>query len=140
MCCKKNMFLKITNSMKKIIHCRILLVLLLGIAFVTAHTQTIVRGIIKDANTQQPLQSVSIYFKGGKGVTSASDGSYTLATENSRITTIQFSYVGYKTITKTIAPNKEQVMNIELEVADAKSNVVVKTNKRGRYSNKDNPA
>ncbi|GEO10388.1 collagen-binding protein [Segetibacter aerophilus] len=108
--------------------------------FVSVNSQTIVRGVIRDAVSQQPLQSVSIYFKGGKGVTSSSDGSYMLATENTRLTVVQFSYVGYKTVSKTLIPNKEQVIDILLEVSDAKSNVVVKTNKRGKYSNKNNPA
>jgi hypothetical protein len=99
-----------------------------------------VKGIIKDAVSQQPLQSVSIYFKGGKGVTSAADGSYTLVTNNSRLTSVQFSYVGYKTVSKTVSPNREQTIDVGLEVSDAKANVVVKTNRRGKYTNKNNPA
>lgn len=119
---------------------RIVLVLFLVGSFIMPYAQTIVKGVIKDAGTKQPLQSVSIYFKGGKGVTSNTDGSYTLATNNSRLTIVQFSYVGYKTITKTINPDREQVVDMELEVADVKRNVVVKTNKRSKYSNKNNPA
>lgn len=115
------------------------LLLLTGF-FINARTQTIVKGVIKDAVTQQPLQSVSIYFKGGKGVTSAADGSYTLTTTNSRLTLVQFSYVGYKTVGKTIIPNRAQTVDVELEIGDAKNNVVVKTRKRGQYSNKNNPA
>src|SRR5206468_298175 len=48
--------------------------------------------------------------------------------------------VGYKTVTKTITPDKEQVIDVALEVADTKRNVVVKTSKRSKYSNKNNPA
>ena len=118
----------------------ILLLLSLVSSFISSSAQTIVKGIIKDAATQQPLQSVSIYFKGGKGVTSAPDGSYTLTTNNSRLTSVQISYVGYKTISKTISPNHEQIVDVTLEVSDTKSNVTVKTNKRGKYSNKNNPA
>ncbi|MCW3106074.1 MAG: carboxypeptidase-like regulatory protein [Segetibacter sp.] len=126
--------------MMKMICSRLVLVLLLAGSFITPYAQTIVKGVIKDAATQQALQSVSIYFKGGKGVTSAADGSYTLTTTNSRLTVVQFSYVGYKTITKTVTPDKEQVIDIALEVADTKRNVVVKTSKRSKYSNKNNPA
>jgi hypothetical protein len=109
-------------------------------SFVASYSQTVVKGVIKDANTHLPLQSVSVYFKGGKGVTSAADGSYQIATYNTRYTTLQFSYVGYKTISKAIIPNKEQVIEINMELAETKNNVVVTTNKRGRYSNKNNPA
>ncbi len=119
---------------------RAVFVLLFTATFINSYTQTIVKGVIKDAVTQQPLQSVSVYFKGGKGVTSGSDGSYTLRTDNLKVSAIHFSYVGYKTITKTILPGKEQVIDINLEVLDAKSNVTVKTNKRSKYTNKNNPA
>src|SRR4051794_21169575 len=119
---------------------RLILVLCLSTAFIASNSQTIVKGVIKDGASNQPLQSVSIYFKGGKGVTSAADGSYTVVTGNTRLTSIQFSYVGYKTITKSVTPNREQVIDVEMEVADTKRSVIVKTNKRGRYSNKNNPA
>jgi hypothetical protein len=119
---------------------RCLIVLLMLTTFIITRGQTIVKGVIKDASTGQPLQSVSVYFRGGKGVTSAADGSYTLATENSRLSVVQFSYVGYKTASKTVKPNHEQVIDVSLEVSDTKRNVTVKTNRRGRYTNKDNPA
>ena len=106
----------------------------------TSYAQTIVRGSIKDAATHEPLQSVSVYFKGGKGVISSLDGSYTLSTFNDKLTVVQFSYVGYKTISKTIIADREQEINIELQLADTKRNVIVKTNKRGKYTNKNNPA
>ena len=119
---------------------RIVLVLLFVLSIIASYSQTVVKGVIRDGATKQPLQSVSVYFKGGKGVMSSPDGSYTLATENTRLTTLQYSYVGYKTITKTITPNRSQNIDLFLEVLDVKSNVVVKTNKRGKYSNKNNPA
>src|SRR5438067_13821340 len=102
---------------------RIVLVLLVFAAFIiTSYSQTIVKGVIKDAITQQPLQLVSIYFKGGKGVTSTADGSYTLSTNNEKLTTVQFSYVGYKTITMTIFPGREQDINVELELSGVHHN------------------
>ncbi|MDB5249884.1 MAG: carboxypeptidase-like regulatory protein [Segetibacter sp.] len=125
----------------KLITCRYTFVLLLLLcSSITSYSQTIVKGVIMDATTKQPLQSASVYFKGGKGVTSAEDGSYILITNNARMSVVQFSHVGYKTISKTVAPNREHVVDISLELADAKVNVVVKTNKRGKYSNKNNPA
>lgn len=120
---------------------RIILMLLLAPAFsIASYSQTVVRGVIKDAVTQLPLQSVSVYFKGGKGVTSRADGSYTLSSVNRKLTVVLYSYVGYKTIAKNIFPGRGQEINIQLQLADAKSNVYVKTNKRSKYSNKNNPA
>ncbi len=72
--------------------------LLLFCSFISLYSQTIVKGVIKDANTQQPLQSVSVFFKGGKGIASGTDGSYKLTTGNTKLTLIQFSYVGYNCI------------------------------------------
>jgi hypothetical protein len=76
---------------------------------------------------------------GWKGVTTKEDGSYVYTTTNSAAKTLKFSYVGYQTISKTIVPNREQTIDVELVVGDLKNNVTVKS-KRGKYSNKNNPA
>ncbi len=65
--------------------------LLLFCSFLTVSAQTIVKGVIKDAGTQRQLQSISVYFKGGKGVASSADGSCLLTTANTKLTVIQFS-------------------------------------------------
>ncbi len=101
--------------------------------------QTIIKGIIKDALSKQPMSFVSIYFQGGKGVTSNDDGSYSIETNNPKFTNLVFSYAGYKKIIKKIVPSSEQTINIDLEVANSLSDVIIKT-KRGKYKNKDNPA
>ena len=113
--------------------------LLFFLTSVSAFSQTVIKGSVRDAATQQPLQSVSIYFKGGKGVASAADGSYTLIDNSNRSKVVTFSYVGYKAVSKTIIINTEQTLEITLQVAEG-NNVTVKTNKRGKYSNRNNPA
>lgn len=118
---------------------RLVFSLLSLLTFISAFSQTAIHGIVRDATTQQPLQSVSIYFKGGRGVTSAADGSYSLTDISNKSTVVVFSYVGYKAISKTVAPNKEQTIDAALQVAEG-NNVTVKTNKRGKYSNRNNPA
>ena len=104
-----------------------------------SYSQTIVRGVVRDAVSKEPLQSVSVYIQEGKGVATKEDGSYVFATMNSGTKSLTFSYVGYKTISKTIILNQDQVINVELSMAEAKNAVVVKS-KRGKYSNKNNPA
>ncbi|MES2649303.1 MAG: DUF5686 family protein [Bacteroidota bacterium] len=117
----------------------ILILSLLIINLAGAIAQTVIKGIVRDAISKQPLQSVSVYNKEGKGVATNEDGSFVFATNNTVINNIQFSYVGYKAITKKIIPNREQTLEVELALDDAMNNVVIKA-KRGKYSNKNNPA
>jgi hypothetical protein len=101
--------------------------------------QTIVKGYVRDSATQAPLPFVSIYFQGGKGVTTNDDGSFAIETNNSKYNTIVISYTGYKKVVKKIVPDTEQVINITLEAANSLGNITIKA-KRGKYRNKDNPA
>src|SRR5882762_3770517 len=93
----------------------ILVTLVLLLYAFTAGAQTAVKGTVKDARTGKPLQYVSIYFKDGKGVSSAADGSYLVETGNMQFNTLVFSYVGYEKITKAIVPGKEQEIDISLQ-------------------------
>ena len=106
---------------------------------ISAGAQTIIKGYVRDSASQSPLAFVSIYFQGGKGVTSNDDGSFAIETNNSKYNTIIISYTGYKKVIKKIVPGVEQVFNIDLEPANTLSSVVIKA-KRGKYRNKDNPA
>ena len=106
---------------------------------ISACAQTIIKGYVRDSASQSPLAFVSIYFQGGKGVTSNDDGSFAIETNNSKYNTIIISYTGYKKVIKKIVPGIEQVFNIDLEPANTLSSVVIKA-KRGKYRNRDNPA
>src|SRR3954454_8012265 len=103
-------------------------IIFLGSIF-SSFSQTIVKGTVRDALTQQPLQEVTVIFKGGKGVTTDQSGNYTLAS-NQAYHTIIVSYVGYKSISKPITPNTQQVVDLSLEIADMKNTVIVHS-KRG---------
>ena len=124
--------------MKLIIN-RLAIFILIMTTSIVGYSQTIVKGIVRDANTKQPIQSASVYFKGGKGVSTGEDGSYTLTTYNTNLSQVVYSYVGYKNVTKTITPFKEQEINVDLQLSDAKNTITVKA-KRSKYSNKNNPA
>jgi hypothetical protein len=116
----------------------VLFILLMG--FLQSFSQTVVTGVITDAFSKQPLQYVSVVFKGGRGVVTDSLGHYTLRSSG-KIATVEFTYVGYKTITKTITLGTTQTIDLEMET-DPKAvyNVTVSTNKRAKYRNKGNPA
>ena len=115
-----------------------LFMLALGCFFTNA--QTVINGFVKDASTMRPIQFVSIYFEGGKGVTTGEDGSYSIITNRDKLNSITFSFTGYKKLTKKVEVGKEQSINVELELTDALKGVVVKSKGRGKYRNKNNPA
>ena len=125
--------------MKNFINIKLLVAILLSAAttnFIAA--QTVVKGKITNNVTHQPLAFVSVYFKGGKGVSSGEDGTYTLSTINNKRTVIEFSYGGYKTISKQIEPGVTTTLDIQME-QPVMNEVIVKT-KKIKYSNKNNPA
>jgi len=102
--------------------------------------QTVVKGFVKDASTMQPLPFVSVYFKGGNGVMTGADGSYSIETHRSKLKTLTFSYTEYKKVIKEVIPMQEQTINVELEPSEEMTAIVIKTRKRGKYRNKNNPA
>lgn len=116
----------------------VLFILLTG--FLQSFAQTVVTGVVIDSYSKQPMQYVSVVFKGGRGVVTDSLGHYTLRSSG-KIATVEFTYVGYKTITRGITPGTTQTINLEMET-DPKAvyNVTVTTNKRAKYRNKGNPA
>lgn len=117
-----------------------LLALFFLTGFVQSMAQTVVKGKIVDAFSKEPLQYVSVVFKGGRGTVTDSLGQYTLRSSGN-ISVILVSYVGYKTIQRDIVVGKEQNIDLELETdPKAVSNVTVSTNKRAKYRNKNNPA
>jgi hypothetical protein len=68
----------------------VFLVTLVLLGFIS-NAQTIVKGFVKDATTMKPIQFVSIYFEGGKGVTTGEDGSYSIVTNKKNLNTLNFS-------------------------------------------------
>ncbi|HEV2830815.1 MAG TPA: DUF5686 family protein, partial [Hanamia sp.] len=124
---------------KKIWKTTILLFLFLG-AIEVLQAQTVVNGFVKDASTLQPLSFVSVYFEDGKGVLTGRDGSYSIDIKSARGKTLTFSYVGYKKVVKPIIPGKEQQINVNLEPGKELAEIVIKTRKRGKYRNRNNPA
>lgn len=117
-----------------------LLALFILTSFIQGTAQTVIKGKIVDAFSKEPLQYVSVVFKGGRGTVTDSLGQYTLRSTGN-IAVIIVSYVGYKNIQRDIIVGKEQTIDFELET-DPKAvyNVTVSTNKRAKYRNKNNPA
>ena len=72
--------------------------LVLLLANVCFAQTTVVKGIVKDATTMKPLSFASVYFEGGKGVMTGEDGSYSIETQRKNLTTLIFSYTGYRKV------------------------------------------
>lgn len=117
---------------------KLLLFLLLLTAAGTGFAQTVVKGTIINQATNQPMPFVSVFFKGGKGVSSKDDGSFVLTTVNPKLNEIEFSYAGYQKLSRKITPGTENNISVQMQQQIAEE-VVVKS-KRGKYSNKNNPA
>jgi len=102
---------------------------------------TIVSGVITDAQTNQPLPLVSVSFPGTSiGVNSRVDGKYSITTGKT-YTQLKFSFVGYKPVIRTIVAGKEQVINVKMQAnVQSLATVNIHAGKKTRYRNKNNPA
>ncbi len=99
-----------------------------------------VNGIVKDADTKQPLPYVSVYIKNGKGITTDSTGHF-LVEADQPFKQLVISSIGYTSQTVNVNPgsNKEVVIFLQPNSGSLK-NVTVNTKTKVKYRNKDNPA
>jgi hypothetical protein len=105
-----------------------------------AQKMTRVRGTVIDAGTKEPLPFVNIVFVGKNiGTTTDYNGKYSIETLWAS-DSLQASFLGYNSQTKKIIPEKNQVINFELESKSINLNEVVVSTKKKRYRNKGNPA
>ncbi|HZY38813.1 MAG TPA: carboxypeptidase-like regulatory domain-containing protein, partial [Mucilaginibacter sp.] len=102
---------------------------------------TVVSGKITDATDRKPLPRVAVSFVGTtNGAISNDKGEYIVGT-NQSVTQIKVSFLGYKDAFVPIKTGISQVINIRLApVASQLKEVIVRSGKKPRYRNKDNPA
>ena len=102
---------------------------------------TVINGIVTDAKTKETLPYVTVTFVGStQGVSSDNQGKFRLSSREN-YSQIKISYIGFKTTVREIEPGKEQSVNVAL-IADNQllNEVVVKSGKKTKYRNKNNPA
>ncbi|HEX8656594.1 MAG TPA: carboxypeptidase-like regulatory domain-containing protein, partial [Hymenobacter sp.] len=118
-----------------------LLLVLLGVPLAAVAQTTTVEGVVTDAKTRERLPYVSVAVpQAGVGTNTDDNGRYSLRVP-AGYTTIVVSYLGYRTVTKTLVAGVPQEINVQLTTSSAVLNeVVVKGTKLPRYKNKDNPA
>jgi hypothetical protein len=122
--------------------CKGLSLFILPILFSSlSFAQTIVSGTVTDASNKKPLSFVSVGFLGTTiGKTTDANGKYTLAT-SAKVGQLSVSFIGYKTATFPVKPGVSQIINVRLvPVASQLKEVVIKSGKKPKYRNKDNPA
>lgn len=121
-------------------HGWLLLLFITSFFSINAQSLTRIKGVVIDADTKEPLPFVNISFKGANvGTTTDFDGNFYLETQWGT-NTLQASFVGYKTLSKSVQLGKSQTINFSLKnEAITMDEVVIKADKK-RYRNKDNPA
>ena len=119
----------------------IAILLLMALPLVMLGQQTVVKGLVSDARTHESMPAVTVSFDGSTaGGSSDNTGHYQISKEGIA-KRIKVSFIGYKTIYKEITPGIVQTVNISLgEDRQVLTEVVVKSGKKARYTNRNNPA
>ena len=118
-----------------------LFALIIFLSFAAKGQNTVVSGMITDAQSNQVLPFVTVSFPGTSiGTNSGNSGKYRIETGKT-YTQLKFSLVGYKPVIRTIIAGKEQVINVRMQ-SDVQTLAAVKIHagKKTRYTNKNNPA
>ncbi len=99
------------------------LLIIIALAFVTclpalAQQTYVVNGIVSDADEHYTIEGVNVTYKiGGKqhGTVTNSKGYFSVNLPRDVNTTLRFSFMGYKTVSKTITSSKKaQFINVEM--------------------------
>ena len=106
-----------------------------------AATITTIQGVVTDAKTHEKLPFVSVAVPQSTIGTNTDEQGHFSLNVPAQYTSVVFTYLGYRSVTKPIVPGQAQVLNVQLATSAALLNeVVVKGTKPPRYRNKNNPA
>lgn len=109
-------------------------------SFSQGNINTIVSGKVIDDLTGDPLPFVSVIIKGTTaGTITDSEGKFRFET-SVKATELNFSFIGYQTEIRIIAPGRENIFNIRLKLSSISLNEVIVKYEKKEYKNKDNPA
>ena len=88
--------------------------LLLAFAWVAKSQNYMIKGIVTDSITGEPLPYVAVILKGTTiGATTDMDGAFTLSS-SSKVRTLQVSYLGYTEKELKFVPGKAEHLKIQL--------------------------
>jgi len=116
----------------------IILLVLLGLPF-EALAQAYINGTISDRELGEPMPGVRISYVEHPGTMAVSDvnGHYRIT---ARKGTLSFSIIGYEPYAVNIERVRSQRINVKLLTTDNAMKEVVVTEKKGKYTRKNNPA
>ncbi len=127
------------HSLEKI---SLVLMLLLTVCSLKMYAQTTtVRGTVIDAKQKTAMPFVNVFIPGTNiGTSTDMNGKFSLQF-NGRYDSLHVANLGYRTFKVKLNIGAEQTLNVRLETTSRMlGEVVVKSGKRERYRNKDNPA
>lgn len=117
-----------------------LFLVLMTIALGANGQNMVVKGLVRDSITGEPLPYVSVLLKGTTiGTTTDMDGGFYLTT-SSKSREVEVSYLGYVTKNLNVAPGRKYNFTVELVPTSINLNEVVVKPKKEKYSKKENPA
>lgn len=109
-------------------------------AYPRTNDKTIIKGIVTDANTGDPIPYVSVLLKGTTvGTITDSNGKYNIET-SVQSSEIRFSFIGYEPQSRLVERGIEQTINISLRLSSITLDEVTVKPGRREYKNKNNPA
>ena len=118
----------------------LVLLVLMTIAFGAKGQNMVVKGVVRDSITGEPLPYVSVLLKGTTiGTTTDMDGGFYLTT-SSKAREVEVSYLGYVTKSLQVSPGRKFSFTVELVPTSINLNEVVVKPKKEKYSKKENPA
>ncbi len=105
--------------------------LLLAFAWVAKSQNYMIKGIVTDSITGEPLPYVAVILKGTTiGATTDLDGAFTLSS-SSKVRTLQVSYLGYTEKELKFVPGKAEHLKIQLAPTSINlSEVIIKPERK----------
>ncbi len=103
---------------------------------------TVVSGTVTDTHNKQPMSFVTVSFTGTTiGANTDNNGKFSITTDKP-VTSIKATFLGYRDVIIPVKAGTQQVIDIKMSAAAAQqlNEVVVKSGKKPKYRNKDNPA
>jgi hypothetical protein len=126
--------------LRKVVSCCCAILFLLMCVKPAMGQTTLVKGVIRDARTNEPVAYATVFFdESSVGTTSDEAGNYRLETDQP-YTKLKIMAVGYVPVSKELIAGTEQVFDFKLKVDAKQLNEVVVKGQKTKYRNKDNPA
>src|SRR5664280_3908682 len=124
----------------KSLTCLVLALIVSQYSYSQATDKTLINGIVIDAKTGFPLTGVSVLIdKTTVGTITDHTGKYIIDTKI-HADKIVFSFIGYKTESRTFSDGKVQTINISLKLSSISLDEVIIKPGKTAYKNKNNPA